>query len=177
MLEFPTETEKDLEMSKKQISILCLVSFGLIATTMQVANAVVFKITNVSDSYFDYGTSYTFQDPNYWYVANAKSAPTLQAKPSGTWMVKVRGIATRDLYQCPDKKHPFVVTYKWKIDEMGQAISGHLHTNLQMRTIAGKISYPFTLPVYPTGYQPDYLRALQCMDHADQYSPEYCAQD
>lgn len=167
--------------SKAALALGVLFALGT-APAFAASNLSV-QISDVSSHYFDYGTNVTLW--SCWRL-QPKTArkPLLQAKPAGTWLTVGIGSISRRNKTClaQHPSYPDLVRYSWKIDEMGSGVSGTMHSRLQMREMIGGTTNLFTLPVYPSGYFPDYGRAMECalkqsINGGADLPPGYCKQD
>jgi len=59
-----------------------------------------------------------------WSLGSTKTAPTLQVKVGGKWITKAKAKLTKNASLCTDAKYPWVATYHWYVDELGEIPHG-----------------------------------------------------
>jgi hypothetical protein len=59
-----------------------------------------------------------------WSLPSTKLIPTLQVKVRGKWVTKTRAKLSKKSSLCADKKYPWVATYHWVVDEVGDTPHG-----------------------------------------------------
>ena len=59
-----------------------------------------------------------------WSLPSTKFIPTLQVKVRGKWVTKTRAKLSKKSSLCVDKKYPWVATYQWIVDELGDTPHG-----------------------------------------------------
>lgn len=60
-----------------------------------------------------------------WSLPSSKFIPTLQVKVNGKWITKTKAKLRKDSNLCSDSKYPWVATYKWIVDELGEVPRGN----------------------------------------------------
>jgi hypothetical protein len=91
-----------------------------------------------------------------WSLPSSKMIPTLQVKVRGKWVTKSKAKLSKKSSLCKDKKYPWVATYHWKVDELGETPHGsNLSRDIVAREFLPKIGYspafagtPFVKQVY-----------------------------
>lgn len=59
-----------------------------------------------------------------WSLSSTKQVPTLQVKVSGKWITKAKGKLSKKASLCSGSKYPWVVTFHWFVDEIGDTQHG-----------------------------------------------------
>ena len=83
-----------------------------------------------------------------WSLSSTKQIPTLQVKVSGKWITKAKGKLSKSASLCSGSKFPWVVTFHWFVDEIGDVQhAGALSTDIFAREYLPKYG---TLKAYST---------------------------
>ena len=91
-----------------------------------------------------------------WSLPSAKMIPTLQVKIRGKWVTKSKAKLSKKSSLCSNKKYPWVATYHWVVDELGETPhGGNLARDIVAREYLPKIGSspafagtPFVKQVY-----------------------------
>lgn len=91
-----------------------------------------------------------------WSLPSSKMIPVLQVKVRGKWVTKSKAKLSKKSSLCRDKKYPWVATYHWKVDELGETLHGsNLSRDIVVREFLPKIGNspafagtPFVKQVY-----------------------------
>ena len=59
-----------------------------------------------------------------WSLPSKKFIPTLQVKISGKWVTKAKAKISKNSSLCAESKYPWVATYQWNVDELGETPHG-----------------------------------------------------
>lgn len=81
-----------------------------------------------------------------WSLSSTKLIPTLQVKIRGKWVTKSKAKLSKKSSLCSDRKYPWVATYNWIVDELGDTPRrGKLSRDIVAREYLPKIgnSTPF----------------------------------
>ena len=75
-----------------------------------------------------------------WSLPSTKLVPTLQVKVGGKWVTKTKAKLSKKSSLCANKKYPWVATYHWVVDELGEIPhGGNLARDLVAREYLPKI--------------------------------------
>ncbi len=91
-----------------------------------------------------------------WSLSSTKSKPTLQVKVRSKWITKAKAKLSKNSSICEDSEYPWVATYNWIVDELGETPhSGTKARDLMAREYLPKsgntksfTSAPFVKQVY-----------------------------
>jgi hypothetical protein len=91
-----------------------------------------------------------------WSLPSSKRIPTLQVKVRGKWVTKSKAKLSKKSSLCSDKKYPWVATYHWIVDELGETPhGGNLARDIVAREYLSKVGSspafagtPFVKQVY-----------------------------
>jgi len=86
-----------------------------------------------------------------WALSSSKVVPLLQVKVAGRWLTKAKAKLSKNSGLCSDSNYPWVATFHWNVDELGEVPHlGNASRDLMARIILPKFrgDSGFTGPVF-----------------------------